>query len=82
METINVGSGGIKHSIIKETNSELWWKKVKYYNEHLSYISDTIKMAAKAEKIPSLQTLVEKAKVLFKETFGHEATAGGAAPGR
>ena len=31
---------------------------------------------------PSLQTLVEKAKVLFKETFGHEATAGGAAPGR
>jgi galactokinase len=26
--------------------------------------------------------LVEKAKLIFKETFGHEATAGGAAPGR
>eukprot|EP00092_Neocalanus_flemingeri_P021833 GFUD01023685.1.p1 GENE.GFUD01023685.1~~GFUD01023685.1.p1 ORF type:complete len:393 (-),score=155.81 GFUD01023685.1:123-1301(-) len=39
-------------------------------------------MAANAEEIPSLETLVEKAKMLFKDTFGHEASAGGAAPGR
>ena len=39
-------------------------------------------MTGKAEEIPSLEALVEKAKLLFKESFGHEATAGGAAPGR
>ena len=39
-------------------------------------------MPAQAEEIPTLESLVEKAKLLFKETFGYEATAGGAAPGR
>jgi len=38
--------------------------------------------SAQAEDIPSLDSLVEKAKNLFKESFGYEATAGGAAPGR
>ena len=38
--------------------------------------------AAQAEDVPTLDSLVEKAKNLFKETFDYEATAGGAAPGR
>ena len=39
-------------------------------------------MAAKAETIPTLEDLITKAKELFSETFGYEATVGGAAPGR
>ena len=39
-------------------------------------------MTGKAEDIPSLEELVEKAKLLLKDAFGHEATAGEAAPGR
>ena len=44
------------------------------------YTSDA--MAAQANEIPTLEVLVEKAKTLFRETYGYEASAGGAAPGR
>ena len=37
---------------------------------------------AKLEDIPSLESLLESAKKLFKEKFGRDATHGGAAPGR
>ena len=39
-------------------------------------------MSAQVEEVPSLDSLVTKAKTLFKEKFGREATHGGAAPGR
>ena len=34
------------------------------------------------QEIPSVSSLVQEAKLLFKEKFGREARAGGAAPGR
>ena len=46
----------------------------------ISYISET--MAVQANEIPALEVLVEKAKTMFRETYGYEASAGGAAPGR
>ena len=39
-------------------------------------------MSAKVEDVPSVDSLVAKAKDLFQEKFGREATHGGAAPGR
>ena len=39
-------------------------------------------MSAKVEEVPSLDSLVTKAKDLFREKFGRAATHGGAAPGR
>jgi len=35
-----------------------------------------------AEKIPTLEILVDQAKILFRETFGGEPAYGGSAPGR
>jgi hypothetical protein len=35
-------------------------------------------MATKANEIPALEVVVEKAKTLFRETYGYEASAGGA----
>ena len=41
------------------------------------------KMAAgKLEDVPSLESLVSRAKEMFREKFGREAEVGGAAPGR
>ena len=34
------------------------------------------------EVVPSLESLVSRAKELFREKFGREAEVGGAAPGR
>ena len=39
-------------------------------------------MTGKLEDIPSLDSLLQSAKTLFKEKFGREATHGAAAPGR
>ena len=40
------------------------------------------KMPAGVEVVPSLDSLVSRAKELFREKFGREAEVGGAAPGR
>ena len=43
---------------------------------------DKMAAAGSVEDVPSLESLVSRAKDLFREKFGREAQVGGAAPGR
>lgn len=43
---------------------------------------DKMPAAGSVEAVPSLESLVTRARHLFREKFGREAEVGGAAPGR